>query len=231
MRAVDTAASLLDRAIYTYPDVDRLVGLPAGTSRRWIDGYQRGGVEYRPVLRTEATGVEIVTWGEMVEARLLAEFRNRRVSLQRLRPAVLRLRDEFGPSPLAHARPLLEVAGRELVRRVQDQVGLDPGLLLVVVRSGQLLLDGPAQRFTDSIDYDDDVAVAVRPAAVTPGVRLDPQRAFGQPAVRGVRTEVLAQDYMAGESRESLAELYELTADQVDQALRYEMIAAGPHAA
>jgi uncharacterized protein (DUF433 family) len=37
---------------------------------------------------------------------------------------------------------------------------------------------------------------------------------------------VLAQDYRAGESREILAELYDLTVDQVDQALRYEMIAA-----
>jgi uncharacterized protein (DUF433 family) len=225
MRAV-ADVSLLDRAIYTYADVDRLVGLPAGTARRWIDGYRRGDVDYPPVLREQATGVETATWGEMVEARLLAEFRSRRVSLQRLRPAVLRLREEFGPHPLAHARPLLDVAGRELVLRVQHEVGLDQALSLVVVRSGQVMLDLPAQRFTESIEYDEDVAVAVHPAVVVPEVRIDPQRAFGQPAVRGVRTEVLAQDYRAGESREILAELYDLTVDQVDQALRYEMIAA-----
>jgi uncharacterized protein (DUF433 family) len=46
-----------------------------------------------------------------------------------------------------------------------------------------------------------------------------------------VRTEVLAQDYRVGESREALAELYGLTVDQVDQALRFELIAAAPPAA
>ncbi len=220
------SSTLLDRAIYTYADVDRLVGLPPGTARRWIDGYHRGGVDYPPVLRAQPTGSESVTWGEMVEARLLSEFRDRRVPLQRLRPAIGRLREEFGPYPLAHARPLLNVAGRELVLRVQDEVGLDRGLLLVVVRSDQVMLDLPAERFTRLVDYDRDVAVALRPAAVAPEVRMDPARAFGQPAVRGVRTDVLAQDYRAGESRESLADLYDLSVEQVDQALRYEMIAA-----
>ena len=31
------AHSLLDRAIYSYPDVDRLAGLHAGTVKRWLD--------------------------------------------------------------------------------------------------------------------------------------------------------------------------------------------------
>ena len=75
----------------------------------------------------------------MVEARLLAEFRNQRVPVRRLRPAVERLRAEFGAYPLAHARTLLEVEGQELVRRVQDEIGLEPELLLVVVRNGQLM--------------------------------------------------------------------------------------------
>ena len=219
MRVV-AGASLLDRAIYTYADMDRLVGLPAGTARRWIDGYRRGGVDYPPVLRAQPTSAESVTWGEMVEARLLTEFRGRRVPLQRLRPAVLRLRDEFGSYPLAHARPLLDVAGRELVLRVQNEVGLDRSLQLVVVRNDQVMLDVPAERFTRLVDYERDVAVAMRPAAVAPEVRMDPARAFGQPAIRGVRTEVLAQDYRAGESRETLADLYDLSVDQVDQALR-----------
>lgn len=35
------ASSLLDRAIYSYADVDRLVGLHAGTARRWLEGYER----------------------------------------------------------------------------------------------------------------------------------------------------------------------------------------------
>jgi hypothetical protein len=55
--------SLLDRRIYSLSDVDRLLVLPPGTARRWIDGYDRGGVHYPPVVRAERTRDEEVTWG------------------------------------------------------------------------------------------------------------------------------------------------------------------------
>lgn len=77
---------------------------------------------FDPVLRPERTGSDSVTWGEMVEARLLAEDRSRKVPVQKLRPAVVALRPEFGRCPLAMVRPFLTVEGRELVRIVQDRV-------------------------------------------------------------------------------------------------------------
>jgi len=236
MSAIDVkmdgmADSLLDRAIYSYADVDRLVGLHSGTARRWLEGYQRTGRFYDPVLRPEPTGGDAVTWGEMVEARLLAEFRNRAVPVQRLRPAIVRLRKEFGPYPLAHARPLFDVEGRELVRVVQEQVGLERSLQLVVVRNGQLVLADTAERFRSAVEYDGDVAGRLKPDVRTPDVVMDPRRAFGQPAVRNVRTESLAEDYRAGTSREELADLYDLTAEQVDEAIRFELIAGSERVA
>ena len=224
-------SALLDRAIYSYRDVDRLVGLHSGTARRWLDGYRRAGRFYDPVLREEPTGSEDVTWGEMVEAGLLAEFRSRKVPVQRLRPAIKRLRTEFGRYPLAHARTLLDVEGRELVRVVQEEVGLERQLQLVVVRNGQLVLADPAQRFHTAVEYDDDIVSRFRPDARTPDVVMDPSRAFGQPAIRSVRTDSLAEDFRAGTSREDLADLYDLTAEQVDEAIRFELIAGSDRAA
>ncbi len=225
------ADSLLDRAIYSYADVDRLVGLHSGTARRWLEGYERAGRFYDPVLRPEPTDSDAVTWGEMVEARFLAEFRNRDVPVQRMRPAVVQLRKEFGPYPLAYAQPFLEVEGRELVRLVQDQVGLERQLQLVVVRNGQLVLAEVAQRFRSAVEYDGGVAGQLKPDLRTPDVVMDPRRAFGQPAVRNVRTDSLAEDYRAGTGREELADLYDLTAEQVDAAIRFELIAGSERAA
>jgi uncharacterized protein (DUF433 family) len=225
------ATALLDREIYSYADVDRLVGLRAGTARRWLEGYERHHHFYDPVLRPAPTGTEAVTWGEMVEARLLAEFRDRRVPVQRMRPAIVKLREAFGRYPLAHARPFLDVAGRELVQVVQQGVGLEHGLQLVVVRDGQYVLTDAAQRFSSAVDYEEDVAGLLRPDQRTPAVVMDPRRAFGQPAVRNVRTDALAEDYRAGTSREDLADLYELTPDQVDEAIRFELIASAERAA
>ncbi len=33
---------MLDREVYAYAEVDKLIGL-AGTAKRWINGYERGG--------------------------------------------------------------------------------------------------------------------------------------------------------------------------------------------
>jgi uncharacterized protein (DUF433 family) len=224
-------ASLLDRAIYSCADVDRLVGLHSGTARRWLEGYERAGRFYDPVLRPEPTGSEAVTWGEMVEARLLAEFRSRSVPVQRMRPAIVALRKEFGRYPLAQSRPFLDVEGRELVRVVQDQVRLDRELQLVVVRNDQLVLAETAERFRSAVEYHDGSVVRLKPEGRTPAVMMDPARAFGQPAIRSVRTEVLAEDYRAGTSREDLADLYDLTLDQIDEAIRFELIAGSERAA
>lgn len=225
------ATSLLDRAIYSYSDVDRLVGLHSGTARRWLEGYERSGRFYDPVLRQEPTGDEIVTWGEMVEARLLAEFRSQNVPVQRLRPAIVRLREEFGRYPLAHARPFLEVEGRELVRVLQDEAGVDRPLRLVVVRDGQAMLAEATKRFSAAVQYNGGIVTRLNPSPRTPEVLMDPAHAFGQPAIRNVRTDVLAEDYRAGTSREELADLYDLSASQVDEAIRFELIAGSDRAA
>lgn len=227
----DMTESLLDRAIYSYADVDRLIGLHSGTARRWLEGYERLGRYYDPVLRPEPSGSDAVTWGEMVEARLLAEFRDRKVPVQRMRPALVKLREEFGRHPLAHASPFLEVEGRELVQIVQEQVGLERVLQLVVVRDGQFLLTDAAERFRSAVEYDQGLAELLRPDPRTPDVVMDPRRSFGQPAVRNVRTESLAEDYRAGTGRDELADLYDLTLEQVDSAIRFELIAGAERAA
>lgn len=225
------AISMLDRAIYSYSDVDRLVGVREGTARRWLEGYARGGKFYDPVLREAPSGTDVVTWGEMVEARLLAEFRSRDVSVQRLRPAVELLREEFGRYPLALAQPFLDVEGRELVRIVQEKVGLERQLQLVVVRNGKSMMAAATERFRNAVEYDDGVVGRLRPDPRTPDVFMDPARTFGQPAIRNVRTDVLAENYRAGSSREELADLYELSLAQIDEAIRFELIARSDRAA
>lgn len=223
--------AILDRRVYVMGDVDRYLGLHPGTARRWIDGYMRAGRTYPPVIRPERTDDERVSWGEFVEAQLLSQFRDAGVPLQRLRPAVERLREEFAtPFPLAVARTLLDVQGRELVMRVQDDVGLPSALALVVVRSGQRLLSPAVQSFVDRVDYGapNQVATRVR-ASADSDVWFDPLRAWGRPAVRAVPTEALAEGFRAGESAQTLADLYELNLRLVEEALRFEMVRA--HAA
>ncbi len=137
----DDVIHLLDRPTYGLAQIDKLLGLPGGTARRWIDGYRRAGKPYPPVIRERATGVEIATWGEFVETRLLAEYRDAGVPLLHLRPVVEILREELCTQyPLAVAQTWLSVEGREIVRRAQEVASLDSPLVLVEVATGQSLL-------------------------------------------------------------------------------------------
>lgn len=219
-------ATLLDRIIYSMSDVDLYLGLHPGTARRWIDGYQSRGRSYPPVIRPERTDDDSVSWGEFVETRLLANYRSRGVSLQRLRPAVQKLRQEFAtPYPLAFAGPYLDVDGRELVRRVQVETETARELQIVVVRNDQLVLAGPARDFAEQAVFGTGTrqVEAFRTAQDTPDVRIDPLRQTGQPVVRSVPTSVLAEAFRAGDDVDDLADLYDLRVEQVVQAIRFEM--------
>jgi uncharacterized protein (DUF433 family) len=55
---------------------------------------------------------------------------------------------------------------------------------------------------------------------------IDPLRQFGIPVVRCVPTEVIAEQFRAGDPAEMIARLYELTQQQAEAALRYEMSVA-----
>ena len=222
--SMQAPVSLLERPVYGMAQVDRLLGLHPGTALRWIDGYERGGRWYEPVVRLESTGDTIVTWGEFSEARLLAEFRTAGVPMARMRPVVERLRDELGVSyPLAMARPWLEPLGRELVARMQLEAGLDRRLALVVLRNGQLVLSQGTEAFVDAVTFEDGAARIIRPDRRFDQVVFDPLRHFGEPIVRSVPTAVVAEQYRAGDSIEMIADLNSLTTEQVEQAIRYEL--------
>ena len=235
---------LQDRPVYGLGQVDHILGLKAGTSERWIDGYQRAGKTYPPVIRPEHTGDEIVTWGEFIEARLLAQYRDEGALVAKMRPAVEKLREELNTLyPLASAETWLGVEGRELVRKVQESVGLDRRLLLVVVRNEQQMLDWSprAQEFADSLHWGPDsggrekkkrqVITSLNPDPAIRDVVVNPLRRFGEPSTKGVPTEIIRELYVAGDPIEMIAELYQLPRELVESAVRYELKAADAYSA
>jgi uncharacterized protein (DUF433 family) len=218
-------------------DVDVLLRLPSGTARRWIDGYTVSGRTYSPVVRLEPSGQDVVTWGEFVEARLLAEYRRGGALMLNMRRAVERLRAELQTKyPLAHAMTWLQPEGRELVRRIQREAEVEAPYLLVVVRNNQLVLAHQAETFVETVDFSptitsDPVVERVYPRPDLKMVVFDPQRKSGLPIITGrsIPTSVVAEQVRAGDAIESIAEAYELSRDEVEAALRFELLqAAGP---
>ena len=216
------AVSILERPVYGVGEAAGLLGLGSGRVRAWLDGYERGGTFYEPVIRPEHTGDDIVTWGEFVELGYLREYRRKGVSLQRLRPVIGALRDEFRTLyPLATAKPF--VHGRDLVLMLQRQNDL-PHPLAIVVLSGQtVLLAQEAERFFRKVEFDSqEAACRLRPAGTASSVVIDPLVRFGRPSVRGVSTDRLWELHDAGEPLAVIATGYDMPEHDVRAAVAYE---------
>jgi uncharacterized protein (DUF433 family) len=226
MLARMSVTSMLDREVYLYAEVDRLIGLTAGTARRWINGYERAGKAYDPILRVAPRDTEWATWGEFVETRILAEYRDERIPTPRLRGAIEALRRAFGIDyPLAHLRPYMAVHERDLT--ISDpEVGLSNEAL--VIRTGQHLLGGASwslimQASLAQDESGEKIVTELRPDLEFPEIVISPDRYSGQPTFAGRRVSVatIAGMANAGERHEDLAADYGLSLEQVKAAIDY----------
>jgi uncharacterized protein (DUF433 family) len=218
--------TVLGRRVLSVREAARQLRMPPTTLIHWLEGGERQGRRYDPVLRVEPTGSRDMTWGEMVEARYLRAYRQKSVPMQQLRPFISRLRDEFGvPYPLAHFRPFIG-DGRRLLLEVQESVKL-PGTLSAVyeVKSGQIILDPRAAEFLDRVEFAEDgdrSAERIYPAGRESPVVMDPRISSASPAVHGIRTEILAELADADVPVEDIAADFGLPLSVVKAAVAYE---------
>jgi uncharacterized protein (DUF433 family) len=223
---VDTI--VLDRQLYDEALAARVLRMSRSTLHWWLEGGVRRGKWYDPVLRSVPTGSREVTWGELVEARYLREYRQKHlVQLWRLRAFIAHLRDGLGvPYPLAHARPWVG-ADRRLFVVAQELASLPPELWACVEPTrGVMLLTHPAELFLERVEFDDKDGLAVRlwPQGKGSPVVIDPEVRFGEPSVRGIPTESLAEQVRAGDVIEAVADDFGLDLDDLIAALGYEGI-------
>ncbi|MDG9674693.1 DUF433 domain-containing protein [Micromonospora sp. DH14] len=216
-------ASVLEREVFSEAEAARLLRVAQSTLHYWLEGDERRGKSYKPILRTEPRGGRSVTWAEFVEAGLLREYRRtHRVPMVELRAFIDLLRERFDvPYPLADRRPY--VAGRKLVLEAQTAAGLDPDYCLVAVVGGQLLLTPPSAAFWERVTWDGDLAAGWRPDPNPQSpVRILPDVRFGRPSIKGISTETIWEQDEVGLNVDEIAETYQLDIADVRWALAYE---------
>ena len=220
--------------LYTVAEAARHLDVPASTLRNWARGYDwssRGRtVHGDPILTTveaeQRSGASIPFVG-LAEGLVLAAIRHSGVPLQRIRPALTRLDEEFGIQH-ALASKKLYTDGAEVLLDISSDL-VDPADKqalgdLVVVRNGQRVFNDVVKSYLKRIKYDSDGYVHLfrLPAYTVAEVIVDPNRGFGQPifARGGVRLEDALSLFRAGESLCDVADEYGVPIPELEDAVR-----------
>jgi uncharacterized protein (DUF433 family) len=209
-------------AAYSLAEAAHYVNLPLTTLRAWCLG-QPG---FKAVIRLDGKNPWALSFLNLVEAHVLAAIRREhKVPLPAVRKALKYVQDHLNlERPLVQAE--FETDGLNLfIERL--------GQLINASQEGQTAMREILQAHLRRIERDgkglpiklflftrrDDKASG--PARVV----VDPRIAFGRPVLagRGVPTAVLADRFKAGETLKELAEDYETSPAEIEEAIRCEL--------
>ena len=214
---------VVDRPLYTYPDVDRILGATPGTAARWVNGYKRRGTSYLPVVRPEPSD-GLVTWGEFIEVYYLYRFRGAKIPLQKLRHTLHGVRDRLDSHYLfSHDDVLYADQDRlEVIEQVQNGSGVGSFL---VKRTGQteLTLHPEAKSRLERITYKEGTATALLPRPGIESIEVAGDRFFGKPRVsgRGIAPQALADLVWFGTPAATVIDQYGVTREVINDTGRF----------
>ena len=163
----------------------------------------------------------------LAEGLVLTAMRSSGVPLQRIRPALQRLQDEFGLAYALASRRLYTDGAEVLFDYAEtgsDQVAARAASELVVVRNGQRVFNELVQAYLHRLEVSSDgyARLIHLPAYEVANVVADSAQGFGQPifANGGARVEDALALFRAGERLDVVAEEYGVPRDELEDAVR-----------
>lgn len=232
MKQVPTPARPDPREVPAYglAEAAYYLGIPVATLRSWVLGRDYkvadGTRRFAPIIEIADRKRKLLSFINLVEAHVLSALRRKHaIQLPKVRKAVTYLRHRLqSPHPLAE-----QFETDELDLFVQKY-----GQLINITRDGQLAMRNVLQSFLKRVKRDAQgspvkLYLFVRGAVEEPfAVVVDPAVSFGRPVLEGtgIPTEILAQRYKAGDSYEQLVEDYGRPKEEIEEAIRYELLKA-----
>lgn len=219
-----------DIPAYTMPEAAHYLGLPTSTLRSWFAGqpYIRGGVRrhFQRVITPADPKALSLSFSNLVEAYVLSSIRRKHhIPLPKVRTALSFLSNQFGSR-----RPLLE---EQFATDGIDLFVEKLGAIINISRHGQMEMADVIRAYIQRIDRDPrgiplrlfPLMRSTEPAKQPRTVVIDPAIAFGRPVVAGtaIPTAVLAEQFKAGDSVETLAREYAAPPEGIWDAIRCEL--------
>ena len=224
-------ADLRNQPAYSVAEAARYLKVAPATLRAWVAGrpYPKGDgtAHSRPLIRPAKHPPPTMSFWNLIEAHVLRSLRtDHGVSMDSLRKAIAFAEGELGISKLLLSSELQTVAGRLLLERY--------GQLIDLSKSGQMAMRVTFGEHLARVEWDEwKFPVRLYPflASDLPGsarsIRIDAGVAFGRPvlASRSISTATIVGRIDAGESPDELADDYDVSVAQIEDAVLYERAA------
>lgn len=208
------------------------LSLPSSTLRAWTFGQRNRGQVFHRVIEPQDPESGLLSFKNLVEAHVLSALRGRhRIPLPRIRRAIDYLSELTGKERPLVELPILTDGVNLFVRAYGEGI-------LNVSRGGQFAIEEVVAAFLKRIESDESGAIRLFPFTRKRDlielkelhdqpkvVVIDPRISFGRPVLArtNIRTAVVAQRYLAGESVESLAQDYRRPPLEIEEAIRCEI--------
>lgn len=220
-----------DQPSYSVTEAARYLKLAPATLRSWVAGraYPKGEglAHFRPLIRPATKRPPTLSFWNLIEAHVLRSLRtDHGVSMDALRKALNYAEKALEIERLLLSPELRTGAGRLLLDRY--------GQLIELSASGQIAMRRMFDEHLARVEWDK-LKFPVRlypfsssstPADTRP-IAIDAQIAFGRPVVvsRGVSTGAIVERIDAGETAAALADDYDLSEREIEEAVLYERAA------
>lgn len=193
------------RPLLTLAEAGRHLGVPRRAFHGWARGYEYGG-RLLHVVKPDNGRRAVVPFVALAEAWVLLGLRNAGVRPQRIRPALLKLQEEFGHEYVLIS-PALATDG---ISVLWDFSRTDAGAGLIEGRTGQAVIREIVRDYLTYVGFGVDNLpnrLTLKPFEPTK-VLIDPYRSSGQPVFEGSATLVanVAAMLKAGEDPAVVAE-------------------------
>lgn len=220
----------LGEGIYLSGDVSKILGINREKTYRWIAGYWglKGGLDENIKYTFGEVGNRAINFYSLIEFYTFFRLRELGVSSHQIKDIHKKLSSSLRtPYPFAKVQDLrIELRKNKLglVKKKFAYYG-DTGYLIKLDGKQQTIFNGFIDKFLEKIEFDDTTNLASRlyPLENSKNVVVDPKHQFGQPVVNGtnIKTTTIYDLSLGGENDDFIARLYDLTKDQVKDAIRF----------
>jgi len=220
---------LRDQPAYALAEASRYLKLPAATLRSWVVGrpYPKAdGIGHsRPLIHPPKKQPLLLTFWNLIEAHVLRSLRTEHgVSIKAVRRALTYAEQSEKIERLLLRKDLRTNAGKLFLEKY--------GQLIDLSASGQLAMRKLFEEHLKRVEWDEwQFPVRLYPFvsgnADRRPIAIDPKIAFGRPVVlrAGVSTGIIAERIDAGETVADLADDYNLSPSEIEEAILYERAA------